>query len=191
MRQGFHGRGQQEGPVPAVPVPAASPKPPGMGMDRQTDTGRVRCQVSEHDVTAPNRTAKRRRWMDGQTPLCRSGDRATRPHSAPKPPHSRLSRTFACLPHVSAAGSLCRALWLCRRGRGGGARLPATSRPCALRGDTGTHTAAEGTAAVARGQSWPWDPPCMPGMLRGGCPPVPARRYLWCCRAPGASSRAG
>lgn len=101
------------------------------------------------------------------------------PHSTPGRPHSRHSRTFACLPHFSAARSLCSPL--CRRGRGAGARLPATSRPCALRGDTvtrlrrghgggqragpgpGTHPAFQGGSEAAHGE-----PRLPPFTQRGG-----------------------
>lgn len=96
------------------------------------------------------------------------------PHNTPKRPHSRHSRTFACLPHCAAARCLC---WVCRRGRGAGAPLLATSPPCALRGDTVTRL-QRGQQRWPGDTSWPWDTPCTPGMLRGGTRGVTAAATL-------------
>lgn len=85
------------------------------------------------------------------------------------PPYSR---TFAFRPHFSARFLPTAPCRRCRR-RGPRppprARLPATSPPCALRGDT-FDTAAEGTAAVgSTGQGTGPGPQtrCIPGVLGG------------------------
>lgn len=187
-------RGRHEEPAPALPKTRL-----GSGMDRQTDTqvAETVYQVYGLDASVPTQTAKevQKERGKGRTALSRREDRAVCVPSTPGCP--RYSRTFASLPHFSAARFLRTAL--CCRCWSAGAQLraqPLAMSPlCALQGDT----AMLGTAAAATrdhrpgDRSWPRDPPRPRGARRhiGGpswglsLPPLSNRvagtgGYLWC-----------